>query len=287
MGVRRILRHGVGPMVIAVALVLTSAHPVRAGDSALALREVAGAADFRIRVSAALVLGRTRPAGALEALEHALADPHPAVRAASAEALSALGDASALPALEQRASLEVSPSVKAQLRVTVDALRGDVTLQQPIEGGEEAHDAREVRYVIALGAMRNGTGVRGDELIAVLSDAARTRTHAWRAAAVMESSASARKQAAVRHVPVITLDGNVAQMFESRVAGNVQVHARVEFTVRRDQTLKGTVSGAATTFGSGAAISEQARRQLQNDAIDGAVQSALRGAEQDLIVAAR
>jgi hypothetical protein len=288
MGVRSVLRYAASSLGLALAL--TSTHPLRAGDSALALREVAGSGDFRVRVTAALLLGRAKPAGALDALEHALADAHPAVRAASAEALGALGDPSALPALEQRSAVEASPSVKAQIRVTVDALRASVGLPPAIDGREDARDAAQtgdVRYVIALGAMRNGTGVRGDELIQVLSDAARTRTNAWRGATVMESDASARKHGAVRHVPVITLDGNVAQMVESRIAGNVQVHARVEFTVRRDQTLKGTVSGAATTFGYGATISEQARRQLQNDAIDGAVQSALRGAEQGIIVAAR
>jgi hypothetical protein len=88
-------------------------------------------------------------------------------------------------------------------------------------------------------------------------------------------------------VPVITLDGNVTAVTESRVAGGVQVQARVEFTVRRDQTLKGTLSGAATTFGPGAGITDEGRRQLQDDAVAAAVQSALRGAEQGLLVAAR
>jgi len=78
----------------------------------------------------------------------------------------------------------------------------------------------------------------------------------------------------------------VMQVTESRVEGSVQVQARVEFAVRREQTLKGTLSGAATTFGSGQVISDQGRRQLQDDAVDGAVQSALRGADQGLMIAA-
>ena len=93
-------------------------------------------------------------------------------------------------------------------------------------------------------------------------------------------------QAAQRQLPVITLDGSVMQVTEARVEGSVQVQARVEFAVRREQTLKGTLSGAATTFGSGQTISDQGRRQLQDDAVDGAVQSALRGADQGLTIAA-
>ena len=70
------------------------------------------------------------------------------------------------------------------------------------------------------------------------------------------------------------------------MAGSVQVQARVEFAVRREQTLRGTLSGAATTFGSSPTLSDQGRRSLQDDAVDGAVQSALRGADQGLMVAA-
>ncbi|HEX4448165.1 MAG TPA: hypothetical protein VH044_15560, partial [Polyangiaceae bacterium] len=93
--------------------------------------------------------------------------------------------------------------------------------------------------------------------------------------------------AAARHVPVITLDGNVMQVAESRVGGGTQVQVHVEFAVRRGQTLKGTVSGAATTFGQGGEMTEESRRKLQQDAVAAAVQSALRGAEDGLLVAAR
>ncbi len=285
MGIRRFASRAVVSASLVFVTIAATAQDVPAADGTTALREVSGSGDFRVRVNAALVLGRLRPAGARDALEHSLGDGHPAVRAASAEALASLGDPSALTALAQRAAVEPSPSVKAQIRVTMDSLRaaGDGATVDGPAGGL----APDVQYVIALGAMRNNTGVRGDELSHVLSDAARARTHSFHGACVSGGDASLLRQAAVRHVPVITLDGNLAQIVESRVAGSVQVHARVEFTVRRDQTLKGTVSGAATTFGSGAAISAEARRKLQNDAVEGAVQSALRGAEEGLIVAAR
>jgi hypothetical protein len=55
--------------------------------------------------------------------------------------------------------------------------------------------------------------------------------------------------------------------------------------VSREKILKGTLSGAATTFGSSPTLSDLGRRRLQDDAVDGAVESALRGADQGLIVA--
>ena len=247
------------------------------------MRELASSGDFRVRVNAALVLGRMKPEGAVDALEHGLSDAHPAVRAASAEALGALGDSAALPALAQRSAIETSTSVKAQIRVAMDTVRGGSTEAQ----SDAAHTPpSEVRYMIALGAMHNATGVRGDDLCQVLSNAARERSLAMPGAAVVDD-AHQRKAAARRHIPVITLDGNLSQIVESNVGDSVQVHVRVDFTVRRDQTLKGTVSGAATTFGSAATMTPEARQRLQDDAVEGAVQSALRGAEQGLIVAAR
>ena len=134
--------------------------------------------------------------------------------------------------------------------------------------------------------MRNPTGVRGDDLRGVLHDAARTRAHGLKGAAVVDTGSPLIALATERHLPIITLDGSVMQLTEARVSGSIQVQARVEFTVRREQVLKGTLSGGATTFGSSPTLTDQGRRQLQNDAVDGAVQSALRGADQGLIVAA-
>jgi len=272
-----------GSWLLALALLTSSGAVAQADDGSGAVHELTSSGDFRVRVNAALVLGRMKPEGAIDALEHGLSDAHPAVRAASAEALGAIGDPAALPVLAQRSAVETSTSVKAQIRVAMDTVRGGAAEAQ---SDATRTPPAEVRYMIALGAMHNATGVRGDELCQVLSNAARARSLAMPGAAVVDD-AHPRKGAARRRIPVITLDGNLAQIEESNVGGSVQVHARVDFTVRRDQTLKGTVSGAATTFGTAATMTPEARQRLQDDAVEGAVQSALRGAEQGLIVAAR
>jgi hypothetical protein len=138
-----------------------------------------------------------------------------------------------------------------------------------------------------MGAMRNGTGVRTDELRRVLEQAARARVQEFAGVILAEQGGQVAREAAARHTPVLVLDGSLNVLSETRSAGSLQIRAVVEFTVRREQTLRGTVSGAATTFGSGPTISEAARRTLQEEAVGGAVQSALQGAEQGLIVAAR
>ena len=270
-----------------VALVLVSAAPrvALAQDPANALRELGESPDFRVRVSAALYLGRTHPAGAREALEHALRDAHPAVRVAAARALGVLADPKAIEALARRAIAEPSESVKAQLQATIEQLRRGALPPDPTaDVGRRL--GPNVRVVVRLGAMRNPSGVRGDELRRVLQDAAKSRARAIKGAAVVDADATLLAQAAQRKLPIVTLDGSLLQLTESRVEASVQVQARVEFAVRREQTLKGTLTGAATTFGNGPGLSDQGRRQLQDDAVDGAVQSALRGADQGLFAAA-
>jgi hypothetical protein len=273
--------------IVAVALafaLLTSPEPVRADDANIAVHDLASSSDFRVRVSAALEIGRSKPAGAREALEAALNDSHAAVRVAAAEALGTLEERAAVPALQDHLASDSSANVKAQIQVTLDRLRA--LNSATASAGEHALPA-DVRCVVVLGAMRNPSGTRGEELRQVLAEAARARVKTLHGVLLSEADGPLLQQANARHIPVIVLDGSVSAVSESRSEGNVQVRARVEFTVRRDQTLKGTVSGAAITFGSGPSLSEPVRRRLQDDAVSGAVQSALRGADQGLIIAAR
>ncbi len=156
-----------------------------AQDGVTALRELAQSPDFRVRVSAALVLGRARPPGALAALEQALSDAHPAVRIAAAAALGVLGDANAIDAVARALASEPSPGVRAQLLSTLDILRSGVASPQPSSWTRPL--GSDVRYVVRLGAMRNGTPIRGAELRRVLHDAARSRARAIRGVAVADA----------------------------------------------------------------------------------------------------
>jgi len=284
----RLLRRAFGCVLVGAALAGTAAGVSRAEDPSTTMRDLAEASDFRVRVSAALVLGHTRPEGAREALEEALGDGHPAVRVAVARALGTLGDPAALGALQRRLGQDSSSSVMAQLRVSIAELKRAAGADSA--GDDSRHLPPGVRYVVDLGSMRNHSGVggqRGEELAQVLGAAARSRAQSMRAGVFVDGDDSLRQQASARHVPVITLDGNVTQVTEARVGGGVQVQVRVEFAVRRGQTLKGTVSGAATTFGPGSDITDQGKRKLEEDAVQAAVQSALRGAEDGLLIAAR
>jgi len=95
-------------------------------------------------------------------------------------------------------------------------------------------------------------------------------------------------RAAGAHVPVVVIDGTVTKLAQSASGSNVTCQAEVEFVVRKipDQTLRSTLSGSAAAMGSGT-TSQRGVTSLQDQAIGGAVESALRNADQGLVLAAR
>ena len=137
-------------------------------DASSAVWDLGHDGDFRVRVQAALLVGRTRPEGARHALEEALGDAHPAVRTAAAAALAIVGDPAAVAALQAHVKGEASGAARAQMQATIASLsRAPADDARP----KNAHP----RYVVELGDMRNATGVRGDELSSVLREAARAQ----------------------------------------------------------------------------------------------------------------
>lgn len=268
---RRALRVGLGLVVIAGLL---AAHPraAPAQDLGTAKHDIADGDDFRVRVRAALILGKSHDPGARAFLEAALSDSHPAVRTAAAAALAAYGDAGAIPALQRHAG-DASSSVKAQIQAAIAALQKG-----------SAGTWQNTRVVVQLGDMKNRTGIRGEQPSGVLRSATRTHAAALPGAIVTDGTDSQLLlEAANRHVPVVALDGLLQKLTQGQRDTELRIVAQVEFSMRRmpEQSLKGVLSGAATSIGSTSALSNPSLvAQLENQAIDGAVESALRGAAQ-------
>lgn len=236
-----------------------------------AKRDVIAASDFRVRVSAALLLGKSKDPTARGPLERGLGDGHPAVRSASAAALNALGEKDAIPALERALASDSSESVKSQIRTSLEHLRGPTTT---IVGAS---------YVVQLGTMKNSTAVRGDALAQVLRKATKEKASSLPKTVVADiGDAATLKAATDKKVPVLALDGTVLKIVQGTNGGAVTCQAQVEFALRRvsDQTLKGLLTGSATSMDSVRSVGNQARiAELQDQAVEAAVESALRGAD--------
>ncbi len=207
-------------------------------------RELVESTDFRVRVQAALRLGRAGGVTARADLEAGLRDPHPAVRVACAVSLGALGDKDAVPALQQAMRTESFPSAKSSMKDAAEKLRVSRDAAVDLLKGVET-----ARYVVQLGAMRNNTGQRTD-LDALMRTAARTRASLIRGALILEAAdAGVLRRAAARKIPVLLVDGNLTRLSRSMATdGGVVVSAHVDFSIRRipQQILKGTIGGSAS-----------------------------------------
>ncbi len=168
--------------------------------------------------------------------------------------------------------------MKSQLTSTVASLNRVATLTG-------------VQLVIEIGSMKNATNVRGEGLAQVLRLSMLAKARAMNNVVVADpSDAALLQRAADKHVPVIALDGTLISITQTQAGPATQLSAHVEFSMRRipDQTLKGVLTGSATSMGQGPTVTQpRVVASLQDQAVEGAVESALRGADQPMMLAAR
>jgi hypothetical protein len=209
-------------VALALASALTSTSVAVAQD-----RELSDSPDFRVRVQAALRLGRQGGAPATRELETGLRDAHPAVRVACAVALGNLGDRASVGPLEAAARSESVATVKGAMKEAVEKLKG-----KPGAGGDTAASVENAKWIVQLGAMRNNTTVKTTDLDAVMQRAARNKARSIRGAMIVdaadEHAPGVMKRATERKIPVLLVDGSrasesgLAQLQARAVGGAVE-----------------------------------------------------------------
>lgn len=256
-------------------------------------RELTESGDFRVRVQAALRLGRSGVQSRPD-LETGLKDSHPAVRVACAVALGNIGDPAALPAIERAQKGESFPSVKTAMQEAIDKLKGSSakssaaassaaasSIAASSAGASGAGDAAALdraKYVVQLGTMHNATNVRAKDLDGLMRQAAKSKASSIKGAVVLDGNdESALKKANEKRIPVLLLDGSLTRLTQSTARdGGVVVSAQFNLSIRKvpQQTLKATVSGNASASDD-ARAAERGLAELQNRAVNGAVESAM------------
>lgn len=252
---------------------IVAALTTATGHSVASDRELTDSQDFRVRVGAALRLTKAKQR---TDLEEGLKDSHPAVRIAAAGGLKEIGDAAAIPALERALRGEAFAAAKQSIEDAIKALRSGGNVQAV---GSNA-SLTGARYVVQLGAMKNVSGSRGDDLDTIMRTAARTKAGTIKGAVVIDGNDAAMiKKATAANIPVLQIDGNLTKLTQViGTDGATVVSAKVDMSVRKlpGQTLKGTVSGNASgSAGSSHGTSAQGIRELQNRVVGGAVESAV------------
>jgi HEAT repeats len=257
-------------IVTALAVTISSVPVSTADDLSSLSRDVASGADFRLRVGAALSLGKSKSRAALAPLVAALDDPSPAVRVAAAAALGVLGHKDAIEALRTHLTSESSQVVRSQLKGAIEKL----------QGGREG-DERAARVLVKLGQLKNLTGVRGLQLIEVFRGATRANASALPGVEVLSDATEGKHESEARKLPLLVLDGVVNQLAQGSSGTQVTVSAQVEFVFRKmpEHALTGSITGAARARDSSKILQDQTLvAQLENQALQGAVESAMRGA---------
>jgi hypothetical protein len=259
------VKHFAVSLVTALAVTMASVPASTADDLTSLTHDLASGGDFRLRVGAALSLGKTRSRAALGPLVSALDDPHPAVRAAAAAGLAALGQREAIEPLRSHFTREQAPAVKSQLKSAIDKLQGG---------------AVAAKVLVKLGQLQNLTGVRGSQLTEVFRGVTRAKAAELPGVELLSDATEGKHESEARKLPLIVLDGVVNRLAQGAQGEQLTVSAQVEYVIRKmpEHSLKGSISGAARALDSAKALQDQARvAQLENEALQGAVESAMRG----------
>ena len=226
--------------------------------------------DFRVRVQAALELGKSKLSAARPYLEASLDDDNAAVRAAAAAALKVLADRRALPALLEH-QRDASAAVRAQVKSTITALRA----------AAEKEKKAKPEILVQLGKFRNGTEVKSHSVVRDVEQASRQKLDDLPGVDILETEGSGARQ----KVPVVMVTGRVKRLQKSREGSAVVYSASVELVMHKmpGQTLKGVVSGSAKAMGEAAELADPpAMAELMRQALEAALESAIRRAPEAL-----
>jgi hypothetical protein len=266
-GLGRIHRKAAG-IFAALLVVLAVTSQSTAQDFASLKRDLASGADFRLRVGAALTLGKTHAKAALDPLVGALDDVNPAVRVAAAAALGVLGHREACDALRSRLAREPSEAVRTQIESAIAKL-------------ENAKGTAAPRVLVKVGELKNLTGARGERLAARFRGATRAKAAELPGVELISEASEGRSEAAARKLPLLVLDGVLNQLSQGADGQQTMVSAKVEYVFRKmpEHALTGSVTGTARALDMSNAVADQGRlAQLELEALEGAIESAMRGA---------
>lgn len=237
-----------------------------------------GNGDFRIRVQAALELGKAEPSKALLPLVVALEDRHASVRAAAAAALKALGDPEALSALEQH-RFDSSDPARRQIQQAIESLRAAAPQAVP-----------KPQLLVKLGPLQNGTRVKSPTIERTILVESRRKLDELPGIEVLPSDASLSGYGHREDIPVVLVTTSIQKLSAVRDGDSIVYSANIEYLVHTmpDETIAARVAGSASTSASEQdAKSKTKSAELRREVVEAAVKSALRRASSALLAAAR
>lgn len=262
-------------------IIITQGTAAAAPSTAELVERLENAADSRIRVLAALQLGRTRANNALEPLLRALDDERASVRAAAAAALELLGDTSAIRALEEH-RFDHSASVRNQVMDTLQSLTGRMASSSPSES--------QPRVRVKLGTIRNGTPVKSPGLERAIIQESRRSLEDLPGVDVLASDDHTATAVTEHDVPVVLVTTAIQKLTVVRADDELVYSANLEYLVHSvpGEAIVARIRGSASATTSPAEVRDPEKRaELRREVVRAAVRSALKNATHALLAATR
>lgn len=299
----RSLRNFPTVALLIAAIAALASSTLAQSDHSTVIRVLRDGHDFRARVRAALALGSSNDMSVTPHLVEALSDSSPAVRAAAATALGRLGDASALDAL-RRATRDRAAIVRNEAQRAIRQIesrrpadpsgpRRSLTrtatgaVLPPISVVPRAQDInwRTARYVVVLGSLENRSNFRHEPLNEVLSREVERNLVVLRGVAVLrdgEMTPESEAQIRRRRLPTLRLEGSLNRVERRMMNRQVAVRCEVSLMLMDEpgRSLRGVLNGAATHASAPRGPRAEQERRLAEQALSGAVRSAMSGAAQ-------
>jgi hypothetical protein len=207
--------------------------------------------NYKVRVQAALVLGRLGDSKAVGPLTTALTDANKTVRAIAAQALGQIADGAALEPLRALLKRESDPFVKSQTEKALAAL-----------ATAAAGAGKRAKIYLNFGPFTGGVKSAGPEAAKIIQDAL-ARELGKLQVVTLTLNPNDQKNFAKSGLLGFYIDGNITRLDDVLTGGSPETSCDVKVTVARWPTksiISWTNAGASVQSGSRPRDKENARR---------------------------
>jgi hypothetical protein len=230
------------------------------------VRAVTEDANYKVRVQAALVLGKLGDPRAVQPLIKALADQNKTVRGIAASALGQLGDAAAVDPLRGLLRRETDPFVRGQAEKAVAALAAG-------SGG----GGKRAKIYVNFGAFGGGVKSAGPEASKIIHEALSRELGKLPIVTLTLNSAD-QHNFGKSGMSGFYIDGNITRLEDSSGGGGAETSCDVKVMVARwpqKSIIMWTNAGASVQSGSRPRDRENARKEC--------LEASARGLSEDLV----
>jgi|SRR5450432_4207184 len=258
--------------LLVAGLVVTSARSVRAAPRIEDVEDaLAHDRSYKVRVEAALVLGRLRQTRSVPALIGALKDGNPAVRASAATSLGRIGSPIAKDALG-KALADPAPVVRRNAKDSLALLGGDLdaeTPPPPVPGAPAIRPRAGKKLSFEVKAMGDQSNRAGEALRSHMRDFMLAQLRPYGDVMPPDNEG------------MFAVDGVIKDLSTNTRNGEVEVSCAVQLVLSRQP------GGGVFLLTSGEATVQRPKRQWKPQQKTGmeleALESALRSASEDLL----